>query len=278
MELDEYRAANLANWNDRVPIHWDSDGYKIRNYVDDPEYVSDVIQFDRDRDELGDVSGKTLLHLQCHIGTDTLSWARSGASVTGVDFSESAITAARKLSAESNAPGEFVVAELYDSPNALPGRQFDIVYTGVGALCWLPDIDGWAKVVAHFLKQGGIFYILEAHPMMGAVSDEHDGDLIVLDWPYFEAAGPQGYEEEESYTGTGTVSHTQQYNFPHGLGEIINALIKAGLQIEFVHEHKVIPDQVFPFLVRGKDGFYRMPEGRENHLPLMHSIRAHKPG
>ena len=278
MELDEYRAANLANWNDRVPIHWDSDGYKIRNYVDDPEYVSDVTQFDRDRDELRDVSGKTLLHLQCHIGTDTLSWARSGASVTGVDFSESAITAARKLSAESNTPGEFVVAELYDSPNALPGRQFDIVYTGVGALCWLPDIDGWAKVVAHFLKQGGIFYILEAHPMMGAVSDEHDGDLIVLDWPYFEAAGPQGYEEEESYTGTGTDSHTQQYNFPHGLGEIINALIKAGLQIEFVHEHKVIPDQVFPFLVRGKDGFYRMPEGRENHLPLMHSIRAHKPG
>ena len=197
MELDEYRAANLANWNDRVPIHWDSDGYKIRNYVDDPEYVSDVTQFDRDRDELRDVSGKTLLHLQCHIGTDTLSWARSGASVTGVDFSESAITVARKLSAESN--------------------------TGVGARCWLPDSDGWAKVVAHFLKQGGIFYILEAHPIMGAVSDEHDGDLIVLDWPYFEAAGPQGYEEEESYTGTGTVSHTQQYNFPHGLGEIINA-------------------------------------------------------
>jgi SAM-dependent methyltransferase len=154
MELDEYRAANLANWNDRVPIHWDSDGYKIRNYVDDPEYVSDVIQFDRDRDELGDVSGKTLLHLQCHIGTDTLGWARSGASVTGVDFSESAITAARKLSAESNTPGEFVVAELYDSPNALPGRQFDIVYTGVGALCWLPDIDGWAKVVAHFFLAG----------------------------------------------------------------------------------------------------------------------------
>ena len=89
----------------------------------------------------------------------------------------------------------------------------------------------------------------------------------MLDWPYFEAAGSQGYEEEESYTGTGTDSHTQQYNFPHGLGEIINALIKAGLQIEFVHEHKVIPDQVFPFLVRGKDGFYRMPEGGENHLP-----------
>ena len=86
------------------------------------------------------------------------------------------------------------MAELNDSPNAQPGRQFDIVYTGVGALCWLPDIDGWAKVVAHFLKQGGISYILEVHPMMGAVSDEHDGDLIVLDWPYFEAAGPQGYE------------------------------------------------------------------------------------
>ncbi len=190
MQLDKYRAANLENWNDRVAIHWNSDGYKTQLFIDDPEYVSAAIRFDRNRAELGDVSGKSLLHLQCHIGTDTLSWARSGAVVTGVDFSEPAIEAAKRLSAESGTPGEFFVAELYDSPDVLQDRYFDIVYTGLGAICWLPDIDGWAKVVAHFLKPGGTFYILEGHPMMWSVSDKDNGDQIVLDWPYFGAAGP----------------------------------------------------------------------------------------
>ena len=143
--------------------------------------MSAAIRFDRNRDELGDVTGKTLLHLQCHIGTDTLSWARSGAIVTGVDFSELAIEACKRLSAESGTPGEFILAELYDSPKVMPGRQFDIVYTGLVAICWLPDIKGWAKVVAHFLKPGGTFYILEGHPMMWAVSEKDNGKKLVLD-------------------------------------------------------------------------------------------------
>ena len=120
-----------------------------------------MIQFDLDNDELGDVSGKSLLHLQCHIGHDTLSLARLGAEVTGLDFSEPAIEACKKLSQDSGTPGEFVVADVYDSPNVLPNRQFDVVYTGVGAICWLDDINRWAKVVAGFLKPGGTFYILE---------------------------------------------------------------------------------------------------------------------
>jgi len=277
MELDKYRSANLANWNERVAIHWNSDGYKTQLYAEDPEYVSAAIRFDRNRDELGDVTGKTLLHLQCHIGTDTLSWARSGAIVTGVDFSELAIEACKRLSAESGTPGEFILAELYDSPKVMPGRQFDIVYTGLGAICWLPDIKGWAKVVAHFLKPGGTFYILEGHPMMWAVSEKDNGKKLVLDWPYFEAAGPQGYDDEESYTGTGKLAHTKQYDFTHGLGETIDALIQAGLVLEFVHEHKVLHWQAFPLLERGEEGLWEMPSGRENHLPLMHSIRARKP-
>ena len=277
MPLDEYRRANLENWNDRVPIHWDSDGYKTRQFIEDPDYVSAAIRFDRSREELGDVSGKTLLHLQCHIGTDTLSWARSGAVVTGVDFSEPAIEACKRLSAESGVPGEFVVAELYDSPKVLRDRQFDIVYTGLGAICWLPDIRGWAKVVAHFLKPGGVFYILEGHPMMWSVSDQDNGDQLILEWPYFEAAGAQAYETDESYTGTGNIAHTRAYNFTHGLGETIDALIQAGLELEFVHEHRVLHWQAFPLLERGDEGLWKLPPGRENHLPLMHSIRAHKP-
>jgi len=151
------------------------------------------------------------------------------------------------------------------------------VYTGLGAICWLPDIKGWAKVVTQFLKPGGTFYILEWHPMMWAVSEKDNGEKLVLDWPYFEAAGPQGYDDEESYTGTGELAHTKQYDFTHGLGETINALIQAGLELEFVHEHKVLHWQAFPLLERGEEGLWKMPSGRENHLPLMHSIRARKP-
>ncbi len=277
MPLDKYSAANKANWNDRVPIHWDSDDYNIQQFIDDSNYISDIVQFDVDREELGDVSGKSLLHLQCHIGHDTLSWARLGANVTGVDFSDPAIEACKKLSVLSNTPGEFVVAELYDSPRVLSGRQFDIVYTGVGAICWLTNIKSWAEVCAGFLKPGGTFYILEIHPMAWSVSQDDHGDQLLLDWPYFESAGPQGYEEDTSYAGIGKVSHTQQFNTPHGFGEIINALIQAGLVLDFVHEHKVAPNKILPMHVTAGKGLWKMPEGREYDLPLMHSIKAHKP-
>lgn len=279
MPLDEYRSANRDNWDDRVPIHLGPGGYDTKSFVDDPDYLSPVVRHDRDLGELGDVAGKTLLHLQCHIGTDTLSLARLGAEVTGVDFSEPAIEACKQLSKDSGTPGEFVVAELYDSPIVLPGRQFDIVYTGTGAICWLPDIKGWAKVVAGFLKPGGTFYIIEGHPMMWSVSDDDHGDQLVLDFPYFEAAGPQKFVEEKSYSGDGTIKHSTQYGFSHGLGETVTALIEAGLVIEFVHEHKFEHWQAFPMLVEDADsGLWKMPEGRENDIPLMMSIRAHKPG
>ena len=135
MALDEYQSVNRDNWDARVPIHLGSDEYKIQKFVDDPKHISDVVQFDLDRNELADVAGKSLLHLQCHIGHDTLSWARRGADVTGVDFSEPAIEACKNLSAKSGTPGEILVADVYDSPQVLPDRQFDIVYTGVGAIC-----------------------------------------------------------------------------------------------------------------------------------------------
>lgn len=277
MPLDEYRAANRDNWDDRVPIHWDSDEYAIQTFIDNPEEISDVVQFDLDNDELGYVSGKSLLHLQCHIGRDTLSWARLGAQVTGLDFSEPAIEACKTLSDESGTSGEFVVADVFDAPKALNNQTYDVVYTGIGAICWLPDINRWARVVAELLKPGGTFYILEGHPMMWSVSDDDHGDDVVLEWPYFEAAGPQGYEDDGTYAGNGKVSHKLNYNFPHGLGETITALIDAGLVIDFVHEHKVVHWKAFPMLVPAADGLWKMPEGRENDLPLLQSIKAHKP-
>ena len=274
MPLDAFREANRKNWEDRVPVHLDAWGYSMAKFIDDPDYIADGVE--NQRSELGSVEGKTLLHLQCQLGTDALSWARLGATVTGMDFSEQAITAAKKLFADCDTPGRFFVAELYESRSVLD-EQFDIVYTGGGALIWLPDIKGWAKVVARFLKPGCVFYILEGHPMMWSVSDQDNGDQLILEWPYFEAAGAQAYETDESYTGTGNIAHTRAYNFTHGLGETIDALIQAGLELEFVHEHRVLHWQAFPLLERGDEGLWKLPPGRENHLPLMHSIRAHKP-
>ena len=151
MPLDHYRETNRANWDSRVDSHYESELYGAGRFIADPNYIGSVVRFDRDK--LPDVSGARLLHLQCHIGTDTIGLARLGAEVTGIDLSEKSIEAARRLSDECGTPGRFVVSELYDSPNLLP-EKFDIVYTGVGAICWLPDIEGWAKVVASFLDEG----------------------------------------------------------------------------------------------------------------------------
>src|SRR4030042_1127028 len=171
MPLDEHRRANRDNWDDRVPIHWDSPVYDTAGFIAAPGRVSTEVVVDAS--QVGNVRGKRLLHLQCHMGKDTLSWARLGAEVTGVDFSEPPIAAARRLSAESGTPGRFVVAELYDAPRVLP-ETFDVVYTGVGALNWLPDIARWGEVVAGFLAPGGLFYIREAHPVLFSLGLRRD--------------------------------------------------------------------------------------------------------
>jgi len=275
LNLDEHRRANLANWNDRVPIHWDSDSYAIPRFIAEPEFISQVVDFDQT--ELGDVSGKTLLHLQCHIGTDTLSWARLGAEVTGVDFSEPAVEAARKLSAESGTPGRFVVSELYSSPAALPGKQFDVVYTGVGAICWLPDIRGWAEVVHGFLKPGGTFYVRDSHPIVNSLQWDRDDGLYNFVYSYFEDGPVVITVEDVTYAGKGKVEHKVSYEYSHGLAEIIMAAKDAGLDLDFVREHRFCDWQSLKQTVRGDDGRWRMPRGEEHLLPLMFSLRASRP-
>jgi SAM-dependent methyltransferase len=272
MPLDEARRANLANWNDRARIHYASRAYDIQGYVSDASKISDVVAFDRD--ELGDVTGKTLLHLQCHIGTDTLSWARLGATVTGVDLSDKSIEAARRLSAESGTPGRFIVSELYDTPDVIE-EQFDIVYTGVGALCWLPDIRGWASVVAKMLGPGGTFYIRDGHPMAHAMDNERHDDLLLVSYPYFETQEGMRFEDDTTYTDGPPLTSAVSYEWNHGLGEIVTALIDAGLRIEFLHELRFSEYQHFPSLAKSADGRWRFPEGSER-VPLMFSIKARK--
>jgi SAM-dependent methyltransferase len=267
---DRYFADNLANWNDRVPIHAGPDGYRIQRYIEDPSRISEMVEFDRRY--LGDVAGKTLFHPQCHIGTDTVSWARLGAHVTGIDFSAPALGVARDLAARIGVDARFVESDLYASPDVLDA-QFDIVYTGVGAINWLPDIDRWARVMAQFTKPGGEFYMREGHPILWSLDYERDDDLLVLTHPYFQTEDPITWDEPDSYLGTGTIRHTTSHEWNHGMGEIITALINAGFRIDLVEEHRFLEWVALPHMIEENER-YRLPDRQADLAPLMYSIRA----
>ena len=273
MPMDEYRQTNLVNWNERTGIHAESRLYDLAGYVSDPNKISDVVEFDRH--ELGDVRNKSLLHLQCHIGTDTLSLAGLGARVTGVDFSPDAIATARRLSAECGTLGRFEVAELYDTPQVI-SDTFDIVYTGVGALTWLPDIASWGRVVAAMLNPGGTFYIREFHPMLWTVDDEQDDEALIVKYPYFEGPAIK-FDNEHTYSDGGKLANTANFEWNHSLSEIVMALLDHGLELKFLHEHTFAESQNLKCMVEAENGHWRLPSGGER-LPLMFSLLAVKPG
>ncbi len=195
-EYDHYFEGNRANWDERVPIHLASQGYDLPGFLRGEKHLTRI-----EREEMGDVRGKRLLHLQCHFGMDTLNWARLGATVTGLDISTAAVQAARRLATYTEiADARFVEANVYDAPEALGGETFDIVYTGIGALNWLPDIQRWAQVVAACVAPGGFFYILECHPVLWSL-DDHADSVLTVKYPYFETAEP-GYVAEDALTYT----------------------------------------------------------------------------
>jgi len=211
---------------------------------------------------------------------DTLSWARLGADVTGIDFAEDAIRAARRLSEESGTPGRFVVTELYDTPEALGGEEFDFVYTSVGALNWLPDISEWGRVVTRMLRPGGTFYIRESHPSLWSLSfpieDPHN-EALIIEYPYFEVADPVGWDTDDSYLGSASLTNTQTYEWNHGIAEIMQALTGPGLQIDLYEEHRFLEWQGLHHMSQGADGLWRLPEHQRDLVPLMYSLRARRP-
>ena len=273
--VDAQRAirANNELWDEWTRIHetsafYDLDGFKrggirLRPY---------------ELEEIGPVDGLELLHLQCHFGLDTLSWARLGAKVTGADFSRAAIELARSVAAEIGIDdATFVQSDLYDLPAVLDG-QYDLVYTSGGVLGWLPDIERWADVVANFVRPGGRFYITEIHPVAQVFENEGvaPGELR-LSYPYWEHPEPLAFPVEGSYADrTAAVATTTEYGWDHGLGEIVTALIRAGLRIETLREY---PFVLWPidFLTETPDGTYRLPPGTPGELPLFFSILATKP-
>jgi SAM-dependent methyltransferase len=233
---------------------------------------------DYEIDEVGPVGGKSLLHLQCHFGIDSLSWARLGARVTGVDFSPRAVALAGSLAMELGLDARFVESDVYRLPEVLD-ETFDVVYTSRGALGWLPDVRRWAQVVARFVRPGGLFYITEIHPVAQVFENEGvaPGELK-LQYPYWEHRDPLVFKVVGSYADpTADVGDHEEHGWDHGLGEIVTALIDAGLRIDLLREFDFV-DWPVDFLVESPDGLWRLPDGTPGQLPLFFSLRASRPG
>lgn len=264
-ESVDWRGLNRANWDDRVPIHLASSFYDLEGFR---AGASTLRPFEPA--EAGDVTGKRLVHLQCHIGLDTLSWARRGALVSGLDFSPPAVSAATSLARSLGINATFVVSDVYDAAAAFSGQRFDIVYTGIGALVWLPDIPRWAQVVASLLAPGGFLYVVEGHPF-AQVLDEDSAELVVAR-DYFDVS-PEVTDWPHTYTDGPELEHVRSVGFQHGMGEIVSALTAAELRIEFLHDFEFDAFGRFESLGRRGDGTYWLPPGRPR-VPMIFSLRA----
>lgn len=284
--MDEYTAANRRLWDDWTSVHEVSEFYDLESFKAGVakrrpfEAAPGVRVRDYEVRELGDVSGKDLLHLQCHFGIDTLSWARLGARVTGIDFSAKAIELAGSLASELRLDARFVESSVQDLRTNLDGT-FDIVYTSRGAIWWLSDLDVWAATIAYFLRPGGVFYITEFHPVMQTLGVESLGTAekeLVVRHPYFPKPAPQSFAVHGSYADPAAhVEADIEYGWQHSLAQIVTAIASAGLRIEFLHEFDWVDHQYIPLLERGDDEMWRLPSTVQGELPLMYSLRATKP-
>ncbi|MFI9510212.1 class I SAM-dependent methyltransferase [Nocardia sp. NPDC052566] len=271
---DDYLILNKANWDERAPVHAASRDYAVPRFLAEPDFLSEVVRFDLPL--LGDISGLRGAHLQCHIGTDTLSLARLGATMTGLDFSPASLAQARLLAEKTGAAIDFVEADVYDAVPALGGARFDLVFTGIGALCWLPSIARWARTVAALLRPGGRLFLREGHPILWAM-DENFTDRPTLGYPYFEQTEPLVFTDGSTYVDNDaefTQITTHEWN--HGLGEVVTALLEAGLTITGLVEHDSVPWEALPGLMtRDEHGEWRLTEHPER-MPLSYTLQASK--
>jgi SAM-dependent methyltransferase len=277
MSSEDWRAINRANWESRVPVHTSPGGYDLDAF-DDPEHISNVVRYDVPR--LGSLSGLDVVHLQCHIGTDTVSLARLGAkSVVGLDFSPAALAAARELAERAGSAVTFVESDLYAAADSLGTERFDLVFTGIGAICWLPNIAGWARVVAALLRPGGRLFLREGHPVLWALCDPRPDGLLVMEYPYFETEGIP-FRETNTYAGNGELASPDIVHFNHGLAEIFNALWDAGLTITAFEEHREVPwnpfDDTIAMPSPDYPGEFVLVTDRDR-IPMTYTLQAVKP-
>jgi SAM-dependent methyltransferase len=269
--VDEYLSANRASWDERAPAHAASPDYAVQSFVDDPAFLSYVVRFDLPL--LGSVDGLRGVHLQCHIGTDTISLARLGARMTGLDLSGASVGEARALAERVGAPVEFVEGQVYDAVSLLGAGRFDLVYTGIGALCWLPSIDRWASVVTELLAPGGRLFIREGHPMLWSLDEES----LAPAYPYFEHEEALVEDNSGTYVQTDRVfSHNTTHNWNHGLGELMTALLDRGMEITGFAEHDSVPWEALPGrMVRDEHEEWRLAD-RPERLAASYTLQAVK--
>jgi SAM-dependent methyltransferase len=260
---------NRELWDELAPVH----GRAYRNVTVLREGGCGIHPLERE--ELGEVRGKSLLHLQCHIGTDSLSWARLGAVVTGVDFSRKSLEQAERLRDELGLEARFVHSNVYQLKQRLADR-FQIVYTSAGVLCWLHDLAAWAAIIEHFLEPGGVLYLLESHPVLNTLDDESAGPPQVIR-PYFHHDEPTVWDDDHpDYADPSYIPRSPSYEWHWSLSDVVNAVIGAGLRVERLNEHPLLFFKAVPDMLEAGRGWYRWP-GYEDKLPLAFSLLARKP-
>lgn len=262
----EYFDVNKDTWNKKVSIHAASDFYDVAGFLKGKTSLNSY-----ELEELGNVKGKSLLHLQCHFGQDTLSWSRLGAKCTGIDLSNEGIKKAKKLNDTLGLNATFIESNLYEVPDKVDG-EFDIVFTSYGVVGWLPDLKKWGEIIASKLKKGGVFYMIEFHPIVWMFDFLQTPPKLT--YPYLK--GEAIYEEYKgTYTNLDADIVSKEYGWNHGLGEVITALTRAGLEIEFLHEFEKSPYNSFPEMDETDDEMFVLKE-EQRMLPLLYSIRATK--
>lgn len=261
----QYFEANKELWNQRTLVHKDSSFYDLEGFKKGSTVLTPI-----ELAELGDVNGKTMLHLQCHFGMDSLNWARLGAKVTGADLSDAAIGEASVLNAELGLDAQFICCNVYDLPQHV-SQQYDIVFTSYGVVGWLPDLDKWAAIIAGSLKAGGTFYMAEFHPVLWMFDDDfthiryyYDNREIIIT------------ENQGTYTDRDADIKGKEYSWNHSLSEVLNALIGAGLEITLFNEHMYSPYPCFRNMAEGSIPGQWHIKGMEGKLPMVYSLKAVK--
>ena len=273
---EDYLTVNRKNWDERAPAHAASPGYALDKFLGDPSYLSDVVRFDVPR--LGDIRGLRGVHLQCHIGTDTVSLARLGARMTGVDFSPVAIAEARGLAERLGLDMDFVESDVYSVLDVLEPASYDLVFTGIGALCWLPDIRRWAEVVAGLLRPGGRLFLREGHPVLWSLDETRTDGVLSVEYPYFEHPEPFVSDEDDTYVETDVAfTNTVSHSWNHGIGEIVTALMEQGMQLTMLVEHDSVPWEGLRGMMTDIGGGEWQLTDRPSRLPHTYTLQAIRP-
>lgn len=263
MSHNDYFKANQALWDQRTQVHKDSDFYDVPGFLAGKESLTAI-----ELSGVGDVTGKTLLHLQCHFGLDTLSWARHGAVVTGIDFSEAAIAEAQRLATLTALEADFICCNVYDTTAHLQEKQFDIIFTSYGVVGWLPDLDQWAAVIRRHLKPGGLFFIAEFHPVVWMFDD----NFTRIQYAYHNAEVIET-DSKGTYTDKNAAISAKEYGWNHSLSEVVTALLRQGLQITAFDEYAYSPYPCFNNLVPAGPGKWHI-QGLEDKIPMVYAISA----